>query len=278
MQIKEVRGISFFKSNLFIVTIILLEKRIYFLKLTIVRKKILLFALISSTLFLSCKKETSNSPDPASRVKTYTEEYTSGSTHVTGTFNLNYDNDGRLISMISTSSQGDRFQYNYLNGGATVDIFNSNTLSVHEKFLLNSDSKLDSTFQYNDTQDTTTEKYIYNSNKQLIKMINYVYSGGSSAVDDVTTYTYDASGDAVKEQDYYSQTTCEYYTDLSNSLSLGLDFLPFNSKKLVKTTTISDGYSTQVLNHTYTFDSDKRLTGEKIITDTGDIAIKTYTY
>ena len=56
----------------------------------------LFLTLIISITFFSCKKEGSNDLNPSSKIKTYTEDYTSGSTHATYTFNLNYDNEGRL--------------------------------------------------------------------------------------------------------------------------------------------------------------------------------------
>lgn len=237
----------------------------------------LFLTLIISVTFFSCKKESPNDPDPTPKVKIYIEDYTSGSTHSIYTFNLNYDNKGRLVSMVSAASQGDRFEYSYQSGSVTMDLFNSNTLSIHEMFFLNNNSQVDSTFQYNDTQDSTSERYIYNGSKQLIKLIIYDYSKAVSTIDDITNYTYDASGNVITEVSSYSHTTYEYYPDLSANINLGL-YLVQPTKNLIKTATISDGYDTQVLNHTYTFDTNNRLSSEKIMSDNGEIGIKTYTY
>ena len=240
------------------------------------RKTRLFFAVIISVTFFSCKKENANDPARTSKVKTYTEDYTLGNTHIVYTFNLNYDSEGRLVSMVSTTSQGDRFEYAYQNGEATLDIFHSNAVTVHENFYLNNNSQVDSTFQYNDTNDSTSEKYFYNGKKQIIKMIEYTYSNGKATADNVTNYTYDATGNLISEVDYYSQTTYDYYPDLSYHLNLGLSFLP-ETINLVKTTTVSYG-TTQVVNHSYTFDSNSRLSTEKAVGDNGEIVIKTYTY
>ena len=105
--------------------------------------------------------------------------------------------------MVSAASQGDRFEYGYTTGGITLDLFESNTLSIHEMFFMNSNSQVDSTFQYNNTQDSMSERYIYNSSKQLIKLIEYDYSKAGSTVGNITNYTYDGRGNVITEADNY---------------------------------------------------------------------------
>ena len=51
------------------------------------------------------------------------------------------------------------YKYN-VDGSFSLDLYDDGTnLSIHENFFLNSSKLVDSTFQYDDTQDTTTEKY-----------------------------------------------------------------------------------------------------------------------
>ncbi|MEO6187224.1 MAG: hypothetical protein ABIO82_08055 [Ginsengibacter sp.] len=239
-----------------------------------------LFPVIFLLAFASCKKESSSGDiDPLlAKVKTYTEDYTTDATHIHATFNLSYDNQGRVVSMISTASQGDRFEYSYDGSTATMELFNSNVVGIHEIVFLNSNSLPDSTFQYNDTQDTSTEKYIYNASKQLVKLIEYDYSNNVSIISNVSNYTYDAEGDMIRKTESYSETTYEYYPDLLNTLILNFDFSPGTGKHLVKKTTYSDGYDTVVLEHSYTFDSTNRLRTETVVADSGEVVIRTYTY
>jgi hypothetical protein len=167
--------------------------------------------------------------------------------------------------------------FQYGNGSYTGDIYNSNAISIHEVFFLNSNSFVDSTFQYNDTNDSTTEKYIYNSSKQLATLKEYDYSIVTGAqLSNTTTYTYDSNGNQITATDNFSVTTYEY-TTLVNNLVVGAPYFPVN-KNLVKTTTNTSGGTTVILNHTYTFDGSNRLSTEKITDDAGDIVIKTYTY
>jgi hypothetical protein len=242
--------------------------------------KIFLGILVTS-IFASCQKDISseNSGTPVSnKVKTYTEDVTSGGTHSVTTFNVAYDASDRVVSITSAASPGDRFVFQYSNGSYTGDIFNANVLSIHEDYFLNSNSLLDSTFQYNDTNDSSTEKYLYNGAKQLVTLKEYDYSlVTGSELFNTTSYVYDGSGNAVTVTDNSSITTYTYYPDLVNNLVLGTPYVPVN-KNLVKTTTVVSGGTTVVLNHTYTFDASNRLSTEKIVADSGEMFIKTYTY
>ncbi len=241
----------------------------------------LAFIIFTAVAFNSCQKEINNT-DPVvptgNRIKTYTEDVTSGGAHNVVTFNLAYDANDRIISLTSAASPGDRFVYQYSNGGLTMDIYNSNQLNIHEVFFLNSNSLVDSTFQYNDTNDSLTEKYLYNSSKQLATLKSYNYSQVTGSVlDNVENYTYDSNGNAIKVTDNYSVTTYDYYTNLPGNFAGIVPYFPAG-KNLVKTTTVTDAGGTTTLNHTYTFDTANRITTEKIVAGSGEIVIKTYTY
>lgn len=244
--------------------------------------KILITVLVGFLFFSSCQKPFTDEllplPQQSARVKTYTEDFTSPATgNSVETFNLNYDANNRLISMISATSVGDKFIYQYSGNTITMDFYRSNELTIHEVSYLNSSSFVDSTFQYNDTEDSSTEKYLYNSNNQLVKLTEYDYTAaGGAEIYNTHNYFYDADGNLTRETDDYSQITYEYST-LLNTLFIGFDHLP-HRKYLVKTTRYSFGATTGTINHTYTFDSSNRLTSEKTISDTGEIAIKSYTY
>ncbi|KAA9039087.1 hypothetical protein FW778_09615 [Ginsengibacter hankyongi] len=238
-----------------------------------------ILAIIIAISFTSCQKEKSNDPNnPASsKVKTYTEDATEGGTHSVITFDVTYDASNRPVSLISESSPGDKFVLQYGSGSFTLDLYNSNVVSVHEVSFLNSNSLIDSTFQYNDTSDSTTEKYIYNSAKQLITLKEYDYSkANGTQLFNTTNYTYDSNGNPQSETDDFSVTTYEYTTFVNNLVFMPT-YLPV-AKNLVKTTTVTSGGSSSVLNHSYTFDGSNRLSTEKITDDNGNILIKSYTY
>ena len=127
-----------------------------------------------------------------------------------------------------------------------ADIYTSNALSIHEVFSLNSNSFVDSTFQYNDTNDSTTEEYIYNSSNQLITLKEYDYSLlTGSVLSNTTNYKYDSKGNQISATDDYSVTLYDY-TSTANTLVIGAPYFPVN-KNLVKTTTYSFGGTRQYL-------------------------------
>src|SRR3954471_19404539 len=96
--------------------------------------------------FTSCQKEITTdignaAGTPAAgldRVKTYTEDITAGTFHRSETFELSYDASGRILSINSTTTPGDKFTFNYNPDNTYImELFNSNVLSIHEKFYIN---------------------------------------------------------------------------------------------------------------------------------------------
>jgi hypothetical protein len=242
--------------------------------------------LFAVTTLFSCQKQvdwndlttTPVTAATSSKVKTYKEEINvTGGTNVFSTYNLEYDASNRLTSMVSASNPGDKFVFKYNTGSYTMDLFSSNVLSVHQDAFLNSFSLIDSSFQYNDTRDTLTEKYLYNSAKQLVKLKEYDYTKATGGVlYNTHDYTYDNNGNMLTDKDGVSETIYEYYPDLLNTLVFGPNYF-YRTKHLVKTTKYTSGGSTETMNHTYTFDSSKRLESETI-TAPGYTVKKSYTY
>jgi hypothetical protein len=195
------------------------------------------------------------------------------------TFDLTWDNNNRLISMVSTPAPPVlKIVYQYSTSSFTLDLFNSNTLSIHEIVWLNAIPFIDSTFQYNNTHDTTTEKYIYNSNKQLVQKNEYSFSTVSgSTLNNTTNDTYDNNGNVITETDDFGTTTFDYYPSLLNPFSIDMPYLPA-TKNLQKTVSNNSGGTIISATHTYTFDSNNRLTTDKAVGSNGDIIIKSYTY
>src|SRR4030095_13457376 len=98
-------------------------------------KRITLFAAAVSVIIAlsSCQKETaSNTPLPTQsiKIKTYTEDVRSSiwGTSVT-TYNLSYDGNDRLVSVIQANNPGNKFLYAYPSSTKyTFDLFLNNIL------------------------------------------------------------------------------------------------------------------------------------------------------
>jgi hypothetical protein len=235
--------------------------------------------LILMSSIYSCKKDNGASSLAGMRPKTYTENIKSVNIgNSITTYDLTYDGNGRVISFASESPGGIKTLYQYnSNNTYTLDLYEGNILDIHELFFINSQSLVDSTFQYNTTNDTTTEKYHYNQAGQLLTMYEYDYSTSGTTLSNTSTYSYDNNGNAISLTDDLSVTTYTYYSDLLNPLNLGSIYFPV-SKYLLKTTTNTSSGGTISATHVYGFDSSKRLTTDSAVVSTGDVIVKTYTY
>ncbi|HKO78899.1 MAG TPA: hypothetical protein VJU78_00825 [Chitinophagaceae bacterium] len=253
-------------------------------------KKNFLFPAVIAlvVLFSSCQKGADNDlPQPTQglKLKTVTEDVRSNGPlgNSVTTYNFSYDGSDRMTSMVDASNAGNKFVFAYPSSSKyTMDIFGDNIFIIHADYFLNSNSMLDSSFQYNDS-DTITEKYIYNPAKQLTKFYEYDYSKlTGSDLWNTTTYTYDGAGDLVKSEDTDDYVyTYEYYTD---KLVLMPQMMPFSSGSnqkahLPKKVTLTEsGTETASATYTYTFDSKDRVSTVRQDYSDGDVVIKTYTY
>jgi hypothetical protein len=242
-----------------------------------------LFAgLLVLCLFASCKKSGgSNSSSNTSKLKTYIENLQTGSSHVTDTFAVTYDNDNRIVS-VKAPNLG--FVYTYSDKSFTLDLYENNQLSIHEIFWLNSVPYVDSTFQYDNTSDTTTEGYIYTGNL-LTRETTYSYSNGVATIDTRDDYTYDNNGNGIKDvqtdgQGNINTISTFTYTTKPVSVTISPIYVDPGSKYLPATQHQTDGSGNPIASVTYSyeFDSSGRLTKETDSLDNGDVASKTYIY
>src|SRR5690349_11505744 len=241
--------------------------------MTLVRS-LLVIAIFVFT-FSSCKKDDSvQSPAPTERIKTFTESINSSVFGVNSvTYNLSYDDQGRLSSMINTENAGNRFAFTYVQSGFNMDIYSNNSIVIHEDIFLNN-NRIDSTFQYNDEGDTTSEKYIYNPGNLLVKLNRYLYSDGVSDLDETVNYTYDANGNLLTETSNYTNIEYEY----SGSTPDMIQFFPLYYTPSQKMPSRVIDHSGFTADHTYTLDSKNRLVSEVIVLNTGDTVTHTFTY
>lgn len=186
---------------------------------------------------------------------------------------MSYDNEGRIAGIISQTGQ--KFLFTYKVNEYTMDIYNGNQLVIHETFFLN-DGLIDSTIQNDADGNFTSEKYYYNANNQLVKLL--LYDLDIPVLDNTTMFTYDAKGNvATSNESDGAITTYEYYEDRLNNVP---DINPtrlHNTNLLKKKTADFGGGLIEIVDVTYTFDSKQRIS---TMTQTGDgiIAIKKFTY
>ena len=228
----------------------------------------------------SCRKDNSNSNNSSSgQPKVYIEETRSSPIYgnLKAVYNLTYDGNGRILSLESTSpSLKFAYQYNS-NNTFTMDLYTNNTLDIHELLFIGPSSFVDSTFQYNNTNDTSTEKYFYNSAKQIQEKREYEYSSVyGSTLTNSEFYTYDNNGNAISLTDNNGTTTLTY-TNFPNKKTLGSVYFP-TSKYLPDTQTYTSGSTTISATHRYSFDNNQRLVADSGFESIGDTVIKSYVY
>jgi hypothetical protein len=126
----------------------------------------------------------------------------------------------------------------------------------------------------NDTQDSMTEKYIYNAQQKLIEVRQYDYSIGSSTLFNKTNYTYDASGNAVNrtESDGSGNPTEIVTSTYTNHSSQAFPALSLPGHPVISTFLVaSENHyfspsNTVNVTYNYTFYSDNRLNSETVTT------------
>ncbi len=250
------------------------------------RKNFLFPAVIALViLFSACQKEPGNNPPPAAqlKLKTYTEDVRSSywGNSVT-TYNFTYDGNDRMTGMADASDPGNKFVFAYPSSSKyTMDLFVDNIFELHVDYWLNSQSLIDSSLQYNNTEDTSSEKYVYNPAKQLTKLYEYDYYSTGPSLWNTTVYTYDGAGNLVKSEDTDDYVyTYEYYTDKLVVVPRLVPVMVASPKAnlLKKTTLTESGTVTASVTYTHTFDSKDRLSTTKEDYSDGDVVIKTYTY
>jgi hypothetical protein len=233
-------------------------------------------------LFASCKKSGgSNSSGSSNKLKTYIEDARNGSSHITDSFAVAYDNNNRIISVASPNL---KFVYTYSDKSFTLDLYENSQLSIHEIAYLNSIPFVDSTFQFDNTSDTTTEGYVYTGN-ELTRKITYSYSSFGTTIDTRDDYTYDNNGNVIKDVQTDGQgniNTTSTYTYTTKPLDVTISPIYFapGSKYLPATQQQTDGTGNPIatITYSYTFDSSGRLTKETDTVDDGEVDTKTYIY
>ena len=241
-------------------------------------------------LFASCKKDSGSNPSSGNttRIKSISTQVTSPTIgNSNETINFNYDAQGRIVSLIDAANPGTKNIYTYAsNNQFTVDGYYSNVLQNHFVLFLNSNLQQDSSYQYNNTKDTASDKftYTYNSKNQIItstdKEVSSDSAGYHSTYITTTQYTYDTSGNIVSTSDNFGNvTTYTYYPNLKYNAPLYTSPVKFFYGNYIKTETSNSFGSIATITYTYTFDSQNRLsTSNAVASDGSGSVLTTYTY
>ena len=178
-----------------------------------------------------------------------------------------------------------KWLYNY--GGKnsyTLDLYSHGALDIHEDNFLKG-SLVDSAFQYNNTQDSSTDKYVYDGDR-LLSDTYYHYTAAGGAVLFLTyVYTYDDKGNMLtgKELDENGKpnyTNSYTYTDKPMQGRITPIYEPLASKFLPATAKNVDNLGRMVasITFTYEFDSKGRITKATATDVSGYAASKYYGY
>ncbi len=247
--------------------------------------RITLIAAVIILAATSCQKSYTGQTDPSTKIKTYIEDASKTPYNSIDTFNIAYDASDRIISIVSTSGSGG-FYYSYTPTSYTLDIKQGTHLDIREISFINSNQLVDSTFQYNDTNDSSTSKLVYNAGKQLIQQIYYDYiTAGGAKLSSKETYTYDASGNVITQTDTnasgaVTETKTFTYSSFTAGISLFMLYRPAMAKNLPLTITTKSpgGNITSTETRAYTFDSNNRMVTQTDSDNFGNMVVKTFLY
>jgi hypothetical protein len=232
----------------------------------------------------SCKKDKASGIGGRQKLKSYTEEITAqGNGHTVETFNINYDGQERITSIVSTTKPGHRLEYKYINNDKfTFEQIEDNKLMLHRDYFINAEvGKVDSLYQYNISKDTTAFKYFYDKENRILKQKEYLISYLLPPVwYNTIDYVYDTKGTLTKKAESFAETSYRYDEEYKNTTLLEPGYIP--SQEKLPSHTYSVRFSiTMTTEHFYTYDEQGRLASEKAVESDGSrqtIKIRTYTY
>jgi hypothetical protein len=243
--------------------------------------------LLVVPVFTSCQKEIAVDDLPGAgsvKLRTYIEDARNTPYNAIDTFNVSYDGDGRIVSLISVSS-GAKFLYQYNPDNYVFDIKSQDHLIIRDVSYINGAGLVDSTFQYNDTEDSSTMKLLYNAARQVTEEREYDFSMLTGAVlQGINSYVYDNNGNVTEYTEKTASgqiisVTSYTYNNFLNTIFLVPGYRPLPYKNLPVTKSIYyPGGGTESSTTEYTFDNDSRVISEKETDSYGNFVIKKYLY
>jgi YD repeat-containing protein len=245
--------------------------------------KVSALSLVSAlVLITACTPDKDAGANGRQKLKSYTEDITAvGIGHVVETFDVNYDGQDRITSIVSTTKPGHRLEYNYINNDKfTYEQIEDNKVQLHCDYFIDGEiGKVDSLYQYNIRKDTITFKYIYNSENKLIKELEYLPNSFMAPVlANTMNYVYDGKGTLTKKVESFGETSYRYDAEYKNTTLITPGYIPVQDL-LPSHTYITRHNRTTTIEHTYTYDDKGRLASERAASSPdGRITIRTYTY
>lgn len=197
---------------------------------------ILSAAAICSFAFSSCSNDDSNNSLVDARVRTYIEDYTNVIGGSSDTLDVTYDASNR-ISMVALRNGNQSMNYTYSGSSTSImTMMEGATQTLWVKNMANSMNLVDSTIQSEMPGDSLTEKYIYNSNHQVIETRSYNRMGGFSIPEETVRFEYDSRGNKIREiglnpgGDTTYVMTSAYNNSTPNWYTVGMQFMPVMQK------------------------------------------------
>ena len=240
-----------------------------------------------SCFLISCQKDIVIDDLPGTgslKLKTYIEDARNTPYNAIDTFNVAYDETDRILALISNSGGG-KFLFEYFTGSYALEIKYYDDIIIRDVSYINGAGLVDSTFQVNDTEDSSASKLIYNAGRQVVEERTYTYSAlGGSILDGINYYTYDNNGNALTytEKDETGEilsVTSYTYNDVLNTVFLTPSYHPLPFKNLpVTRSIIYSGGGSESSTIIYTYDTSSRVTSEKETFSDGTFVIKRYEY
>lgn len=238
-----------------------------------------LLSLCVVLLMTACQKD--DMPNPNSnvlKVKSYKNKVvTAAGDSLIANYNLNYDENDRIISVIQAEAPGNKYLFSYsANNRLSMDIYQEGTLSIHKDFFLNSNYLVDSTYQYDHDTAVTSQKYFYEANDQLATIKQY----DEDKLVNVMSFTYDNDGNVVRTTDTNNLVeTMEYYPNLvyANPVTIPIQSTkPMHLRKTYKLT--RNGNEAGSVETTYTFDNKNRISTITQTFENQNVSTQTFTY
>jgi len=235
-----------------------------------------LLATLALTTAASCKKKDDS---PTCRIITVTDSYTSSGTTNNTSYNITYNNDGKISTL--TSSNGSTTTqkiFNYNSNTVIINATQGGTFSGRDSVSLNGSGRITNIRSFSNSSGTNwyNNSYEYDGNGNLLKSVS---SSSSSSSTSTTTFS-STNGDVTSGNDGSSTTTYEYYTDKSYQvgdyfqivyfINYGTDLV--KNKHLLKSITSSGSIN----NCNYEF-TDGRIT-KLTLTSSSSVEAITYQY